>query len=166
MSLKFLFKQGRHLVTRDESGRIVRNVDGTQQRALEPTRVERATGPVATKGTWRRNLARLTNNGADAHEVLVRLMRGEVITPVGKDVDGTTIRGEPIVPTAETMRGAAKDIHEMLHGRAVAETEVRAAEEEAQVRQQLEAMSEEELRRIVDGEVVERRELPAGDDIE
>lgn len=161
MSLKFLFKQGRHLVTRAEDGSIVRNVDGTQQRALAPTRTEElAAAPRERKQTWRRNLARLTNNGADAHETLVRLMRGEVHMPVGRDPHtGATLRGEPVTPSAEVMRAAAVNIHEMLHGKSVAETEVRAAEEEAEKRQQLEAMSEEELMRVVEGEVVEKKPL-------
>lgn len=162
MSLKFLFKQGRHLVTRDESGRIVKNADGTQQRALAPTRTETLSAPKKEqKQTWRRNLSRLTNNGADAHETLVRLMRGEVIVSVGKDpLTGAVLRSEPMTPSPETMRAASKDIHEMLHGKSVTETEVRSAEEEAEKRLQLEAMSDEELERIVEGEVIERRELP------
>jgi len=164
MSLKdLLIRQGRHLVERDENGRIARNDDGSQRRALMPLPREQREG--SAEMTWRRNLKRLTNNGGDIHERLLRIARGEMLIPAtAKDpVTGETFRGEPQQPTVETQRAALKDLHEMLHGKAVAETEVSKAEEEAEKQQQLEAMSDEELRRIVDGEVVERRELPAGE---
>lgn len=104
--------------------------------------------------TWRKALGKLTNNGGDVHLVLINLMHGNAYRPQVVDAAGnpTGQVGELIVPTPEVRRAAAMNLHEMLHGKSVAETEVRAAEAEASKKLQLESMSDAELEKYIDGE--------------
>lgn len=153
-----LKRQGKHLTLRTEKGVI--KAHATVQRA------------EARPETWRRALSRLTNGGRDIQEVLIDLMHGNGYTPRIFDRDGnedTTRRCEPVIPTPEVRRMAAMNLHEMLHGKAVAETEVRASEREAEKKLQLESMSDEQLQAYIDGEfkvldeVEESSQLPQGD---
>jgi hypothetical protein len=105
--------------------------------------------------TWRRALAKLTNGGKDMQLVLIDLMHGNAYTPKVFDKDGKERIGvscEPIIPSAEVRRAAAMNLHEMLHGKAVAETEVVASEREAEKKLQLESMSDAQLQLYIDGE--------------
>lgn len=93
--------------------------------------------------TWREALKKLTNDGADIHEVLYNLAMG---TPqVVKLEDGR--ESEPIVPSPEVRRAAAMDLHRIMHGKEVAETEVIKAEEEAHKMRALSAMSDHDILR-------------------
>lgn len=105
--------------------------------------------------TWRRALAKLTNGGQDMQLVLIDLMHGNAYTPKVYDKDGKERVGvscEPIIPSAEVRRAAAMNLHEMLHGKAVAETEVLTSEREAEKKLQLESMSDAQLQAYIDGE--------------
>lgn len=126
---------------RDEKGMV--RAHATVQRA--DTRLE----------TWRRALSKLTNGGKDMQLVLIDLMHGNAYTPRVFDKDGNevpNIRCEPIIPTPEVRRASAMNLHEMLHGKAVAETEVRSSEREAEKKLQLESMTDAQLQAYVDGE--------------
>lgn len=152
MALKHLTKQGDFLVMRTQEGRIARDDLGRPQatRSMTPGEAALASTTKNGKETWRRKLRALTNNGADLHERLLLIATGNIMHPVGRDPHtGELVRGEPQVPTLETQRAALKDLHEMLHGKAVAETEVNASEQESEKRASLEAMSDEELQRII-----------------
>lgn len=136
-----LKRQGKHLTLRTEKG-VIKAHATVQAGDAKPQ-------------TWRRALSRLTNGGKDIHEVLIDLMHGNGYTPRIFGVDGkedTSRRCEPIIPTPEVRRQAAMNLHEMLHGKAVAETEVRASENEAALKLQLESMSDDQLQRYIDGE--------------
>jgi hypothetical protein len=105
--------------------------------------------------TWRRALSKLTEGGKDMQLVLIDLMHGNAYTPRVFDKDGKERLGvscEPIIPSAEVRRAAAMNLHEMLHGKAVAETEVVASEREAEKKLQLESMSDAQLQQYIDGE--------------
>lgn len=157
---EILTKQGRHLVMRDrETGRIVRNDDGTQQRGLTPSARDSslaAPNPDRKQDeqTWRRTLKRLTNDGKSLYERAFKIAMGEVIVPSSHYTDPTTgerveYRGEPEVASLDLQARTIKDLHEMMHGKAVPETEVTAAEKEAEKQQALEAMTDEQLRAII-----------------
>ena len=124
-TFKRLTQQGRTLVARDEKDNPV------QALALEQ--------PVSKK-TWRKALKELTNDGADIHVVLMNLAKG---VPIVHRFGG--MESEPIIPSPEVMRAAAMDLHRIMHGKEVAETEVIKAEEEAAKAQQLAAYSTQEL---------------------
>jgi hypothetical protein len=124
-AFKKLTQQGRTLVARDEKGSPV------QALALDQ--------PI-NKKTWRKALKELTNDGADIHVVLVNLSKG---VPIVHRFGG--LESEPIIPSPEVMRAAAMDLHRIMHGKEVAETEVIKAEEEAAKAQQLAAYSTQEL---------------------
>ena len=168
MSLKdLLTRQGKHLVVRDtDTGRIARNDDGTLKHVVDAPRGVKY-DKKAQKETFRQGLKRLTNNGMDGLERLARISRGEILIPVGIDpLTGDKLKGEPLVPSIESQRAAIMDIHQILHGKAVSETDVNEAEKQAETRASLEAMSEDDLRRIIEGEVVSSKELPSGEEPE
>lgn len=136
-----LKRQGSHLVARREDGTV--KAHATVQRA--DTRPQ----------TWRRALSKLTNDGNDMLECLYSLMHGNAYTPRVFDKHGKedlTKACDPIIPTAEVRRMSAMNLHEMLRGKAVAETEVIASEREAEKAKQLESMSDEQLQAYIDGE--------------
>lgn len=111
--------------------------------------------------TWRRALSKLTNGGKDMQLVLLDLMNGNAYTPRVFDRDGKelpNVRCEPIIPSAEVRRAAAMNLHEMLHGKAVAETEVISSEREAEKVKQLESMSDAQLEAFIEGEYLEFNE--------
>lgn len=121
MSFRRMVQQGSYVVLRDENNKPV-----AKQLVISND-----------KKSWREALKKLTNNGEDVHVVLYNLARGTPI--IHKLPDGR--ESEPVVPSPEVMRAAAMDLHRMMHGKEVAETEVIKAEEEAQKMQQLSAMS-------------------------
>lgn len=136
-----LTRQGNHLVARKEDGTVKAH-----------TVVQRA---EKKPETWRRALAKLTNNGQDMLECLYSLMHGNAYTPRVYGADGKLDPNrsiQPIIPTPEVRRASAMNLHEMLRGKAVAETEVIASEKEAEKKLQLESMSDEQLQAYIDGE--------------
>ena len=122
--------RGSFVVLRDASGRDVEKV------------LDRG---ESTRETWRQMLRKMTDNGIEQFTILREISRG---TPfVARLPDGRET--EPQVPTLETQRQAAKDLIEFMHGKAVAQTEVMKAEEEAQAMEQIRALSDEELKQRV-----------------
>lgn len=156
---KKVSRQGNSVVVREEV-----LIDGVPKSVVKAhTVVQRAT---ARPETWRKALAKLTNHGEAMQEVLIDLMHGNAYTPRVYDKDGKEKLGvscEPIIPSPEVRRAAAMNLHEMLHGKAVAETEVVASEREAEKKIQLESMSDAQLQSYIDGEY---RELSSGDSTE
>lgn len=147
-----LKRQGAHLVLRNDDGTI-------KAHALAKKNDQRPQ-------TWRRALSRLTNDGEDALKTLVDLNNGNAYTPKVYDRNGKedpTQVCAPIIPTAEVRRASAMNIHEMLRGKAVAETEVIASERAAEKKIQLESMSDAQLQAYIDGEF---KVLEPGDDDE
>lgn len=118
-------QQGAYVLVRDETGKLI----------------TRVLGNISDKATPRALLRKLTNNGADLYVRLHDIAMGK--PHIVQLADGST--SEPIVPTIETQRAATKDLIEFLHGKAVAQTEVREAEEQAQQMEQIQALSDEEL---------------------
>jgi hypothetical protein len=136
-----LKRQGAHLVARRADGTVKAHV--------------RAQKTDQRPQTWRRALSKLTNEGNDMLECLYALMHGNAYTPKVYDRFGKedlTKECEVIIPTAEVRRAAAMNLHEMLRGKAVAETEVIASEREAEKAKQLESMSDAQLQSYIDGE--------------
>jgi hypothetical protein len=144
--LKKLTRQGDLLVHRDlRTGQVVHDrKTGTVAAVIDPVRPE----------TWRQGLAKLTNNGADLFVNLKNLADG---VPIIRTLPDGRV-SEPVLPSPEVMRASNVDLIQFLHGRAVPQNEVSLAEKDA--RAQLDSLSDEELRKYVDGEVVSRRELP------
>lgn len=132
-------KQGNVVVRRDSEGQVV-------AAAVAPPLSAHPTKEVRL--TWRRALSKLTNGGVDNFLELINLRNGK---PISVEMpDGRM--SEPIIPTPEVRRAAAMNLHEMLHGKAVAETEIKKSEEESEERARLQAMSDEQLRQVIDGE--------------
>lgn len=157
MALKFLARhlsqEGNRLVVRDEFNQPVRGKDGSLMAVPLPKQ-------NASADTWRRALARLTNNGQDLQEVLYNLAMGNayaVKLPDGRESD-------PIIPSAEVRRASATTLHEWLHGKAVAQTEVLKAEKDSEDVQQYRALSDEQLREAALPylERIKRKELSDG----
>ena len=155
--LPFLKRQGNNVVLREEAkpdpgaprwARVVVRAHAIVQKA--DSRPE----------TWRRALSKLTNGGKDMQVALINIMHGNAYRPQIVDLEGnpTGQVTDLIIPTAEVRRAAAMNLHEMLHGKAVVETEVRVAEAEASTRLQLESMSDAELERFIEGEYQELAE--------
>lgn len=139
-----LQRQGPHLAMRNEKGDLEVDSKGKAVAAVAPN--------GASPETWRRALKKLTRGGMDIHERLLRIGMGEILISRGEMPDGTEIVSEPQVPTPEVQRAALMNLHEMMFGKAVAETEVNQSEVEAAKRQALEAMSEADLLKIIEGE--------------
>lgn len=118
-------QQGQYVIVRDESGKLM----------------TRVLGDVTSKSTPRTLLRKMTNNGADLYMRLYDIAMGKA--HVVQMSDGLML--EPQVPTLEVQRAASKDLLEFLHGKAVAQTEVKEAEQQAQVMEQIQALSDEEL---------------------
>jgi hypothetical protein len=127
-------RQGQLVVARADDGSIVRNSHGEQLAAVLP--------PRAGKETMRRAINRLTNGGED---LVLRMLNFSAGVPIKiPGVDGKET--EPIVPTAEVMLAATKDLLDRGWGKAVAQTEVVKAELEAEDAAQYAAMSDDALR--------------------
>ena len=119
--------QGGKLVERDEKGRVVNAV-------VIPT--------IPSVKNWRKFAREMTDNGVALLMRLNDLAHGKPFRATLDD--GTTSEWE--VPTLETQRAAAKDLFEFLNGKAVAQTEVLAAEKQADDVEQYRALSDEQLR--------------------
>lgn len=147
--LPFIKRQGNHVVLREE-----KKVGGVSKAVVRAHAVVQAAD--TRPETWRKALGKLTNGGRDMQLVLIDLMHGNAYQPQILDASGnpTGKVTDIIVPTPEVRRAAAMNLHEMLHGKAVAETEVRAAEAEASKKLQLESMSDAELEKYIEGEYV------------
>lgn len=154
---KKVSRQGNSVVVREEV-----LIDGVPKSIVKAHAVvQRAT---TRPETWRKALAKLTNHGEAMQVVLIDLMHGNAYTPRIYDKDGKEKPGvscEPIIPSPEVRRAAAMNLHEMLHGKAVAETEVIASEREAEKKVQLESMSDAQLQSYIDGEY---KTLDGGED--
>lgn len=133
--MKWMLKrQGSKLVNRDaETHEIKKTSDG------RPMSFEVA--PKAKKETWRRALSKLTDNGKLLDDVLLNLAAGNAYT--AKLPDGR--ESAPIVPSPEVRRAAAIDILHMIRGKPVSQTEVMAAEKEAEELEKYSAISDADL---------------------
>lgn len=140
-----LEKQGNRLVTRNAEGRI-----------------EKATSPVVIPSAknWRKFARELSNGGVDGIRRLYEISQGQpfrVQLPDGRYSDWE-------VPTLETQRAAAKDFHELVHGKAVAQTEVLKAAKESEEVEKYQALSDdalkEFLKRVESGEEVDAEWTP------
>lgn len=131
-----LAQSGAYVLIRDEDGKLITRVIGN----------------VNDKTTPRQLLRKLTNNGADLYVRLHDIAMGK--PHVVQMADGS--RSEPMIPTLEAQRMASKDLIEFLHGKAVAQTEVKAAEEQAQQMEMIQALSDDELQERVRAALLER----------
>lgn len=130
---------------------VVRNEEG------------RATHKVVARGLPPRQTARaalraMTNNGLDLYARLVDIANGKPHV-FRYEKDGREFESEVLVPSLDLQRQTAKDLLEFLHGKAVPQTELVAAEEQQQQMEQMAALSDEQLLAIISKK---RKEL-AGD---
>ncbi len=86
---------------------------------------------------WRDWLRKNTSNGAEIHQILLSLARGQPKRV--KLLDGKTT---VIVPTAEVRARVAIHLDEMLHGKAVTQNEQTRAEREAGALRAVQALSD------------------------
>lgn len=138
--------EGRRLVERDASTeKVLKTValPEPQVLATQPIKVQRE--------TWRSAIRRMTGGGQEMYVNLLNLARG--IPIVQKLPDGR--ESEPIAVSPEVMLQANKALIEFVDGKAVAQTEVRAAEQETVDVERYRAMSDEELKKLVAGEAIE-----------
>lgn len=141
-------QRGDLVVIRDEDGNVVHRYYGRS---------------TDTKKTLREYVKQVTNNCFEQVDRLVSISRGEA--HIAKLPDGR--ESEPVVPTIEAQRQAAKDLIELTHGKAVAQTEVVKAEAEAQLAEQVRALSDEELEARVRAALsakANQKELPSSVD--
>lgn len=157
MPLFKVSQQGGVLVKRDESGKVV-----AKAVAPKPT-VEGRQSPEA-KRSIRNALYKLTDGGLDNIKTLIRLRDG--VPSEHKLPDGRVVTGE--VPTPEVQRASAMNLHEMLHGKAVAATEVVKAAQAEEDMEQYRAMSDADLAKAALPylERVHNGELPPPEDAE
>lgn len=134
MSLFKTTKQGGSIVVRDEKGNIVTKVD-------DPSLADARRAPLVKLRSWRKLLRDLDKTGIDEWLALRAIAHGEprkVLNPY----DGTyTIE----VPSISDQRQALTTILEMRFGKAVAQTEVMRAEEEAEDAAQYDSISDKAL---------------------
>ncbi len=152
MSLfKKVAKQGEVLVERDASNTITR-------RAPAPT----ADMPKIVN--WRRQARALTDNGLDMLRGMINIANGVPVISTLEDGSHT----EPMAPTVMERLTAQKSVWELIHGKAVAQTEVMKAEKEAEDTAQYAALSDEALMEAARPflERVEREKLGAGEEEE
>lgn len=98
--------------------------------------------PGGRPKNWRTWLRDRTQNGAEIHDILLSLARGEA--RMVKLLDG---REQVIVPTSEVQARVAIHLDEMLHGKAVTQNEQQRAEREASALAAVQALSDDELAR-------------------
>lgn len=120
-----LVKQGPHVTIRGPNGEITKKVTLLSE----------------DKSSWRAALKRLTGNGKSLYEAMYNLAMGVPI--VHRLSDGRV--SEPVCPSPEVMFRAQQALIEMMHGKAVAQSEVSKAEEDERLRDSFKAMSEAEL---------------------
>ncbi len=99
-----------------------------------------ALNPGGRPRSWRHYLRDQTRNGAEVHDILLALARGEA-----RKVTLLDGREQIIVPTAEVQARVAIHLDEMLHGKAVTQNEQQRAEREAGALAAVQALSYEEL---------------------
>lgn len=113
---------------------VVREKDGTQK--------ARFYGDISKKKTTLREYARkVTDNCFAQIDILhaISTMQPFIIElPDGR-------QSPPIIPTVENARQASKDLIELVHGKAPNQLDVLKAEEEAQLIEQIRALSDKEL---------------------
>jgi hypothetical protein len=146
-------REGQRTVVRNAEGRIVKDDIGKPKAAVVPRK-------GASKETWRRYWERLTNGGKDLLEAQYNIAMGTPVVPTLPDGR----KGEPMVPSFEVQRATIKDMLDFGLGKAVEQTSVAAAEENEQERMRLQAMSDADLNRIIDGEVLDVKQLPEGEE--
>lgn len=103
------------------------------------------TAPLAKNGkveSWRSQMRRVTNGGMDALLHIANVARGNPVRSVRPDTGEYT---DWEVPTIAEQMDASKWLAEFMLGKAVAQTEVMRAEEEASDHAQYAAMSDEAL---------------------
>jgi hypothetical protein len=146
-------KEGPFAVIRDAEGRIV-------HRQLDKG------GP---RKNWRQYARLMTNDGMDMFEKMVSIAKGEAFQTTITLPTGEKMLSEPMIPPLSVQKEAAKDVFELLHGKAVAATEVVKAEEEAKELERVRAMSDDELYRLLERgteEAVIVEALEAGEEVE
>lgn len=98
------------------------------------------------KETARAAVRRVTNNGVDLYLRLYDIAMGKPHIYREHDASGKVLReSQPVLPSIESQRAAAKDLIEFLHGKAVPQTDVVQAEEQQVALDQLQAMSDDQL---------------------
>jgi hypothetical protein len=137
MSDSKIQKEGRFMTLRDSAGNLItRVVDKGDERE-----------------NWRNIMRRLTNNGQNQMEKLADISMGHAFTatmPDGRE-------SEPMIPTLQLQAVTSQVILEMLHGKAVAQTEMRKAEEETKLVEQYRSLSDNELRAKVIDALAQRK---------
>ena len=138
MSIKYpQIRADNKLVVRDETGRLVNT------KPAEPfaTVIE-----MPKAKNWRAAIRRqVGGDGSSIWETWFDLMQGKVFVPTHKDANGIVHEGEPMVPSFEVRRAAARDLAEFAFGKPVAQTEIVKAEEESEVMAQLTALSDDAI---------------------
>lgn len=127
------------IVIRDDLGKPIRKM------------ITKGLGP---KQTVRQLISRLTNGGEELVITLYDIAQGKA--HVCTLPDGRV--SEPMIPTFEVRRAAAKDLLELFGGKAVPQTEIMKAEEQSEKQAQLDAMTPEELWAIIEADR-ERKQL-------
>ena len=144
-------KQGGKIVIRDEKDRIVRAGPEPRPQNSNP------------KAHWRAVLRMTDVTGADDILALRNIAHG---VPQRRELpDGTYT--EWMVPTFETQRQALKDLHELQHGKAVAQTEVLRAEQEAEDVAVYHALSDQQLKELAAPyleRIEAKKSLPKGEE--
>lgn len=143
-------KEGPFAVIRDAEGRIV-------HRQLDKG------GP---RKNWRQYARLMTNDGMDMFEKMVSIAKGEAFQTTITLPTGEKMLSEPMIPPLSVQKEAAKDVFELLHGKAVAATEVVKAEEEAKELERVRAMSDDELYRLLERGTEEAVLIEAGEEVE
>ena len=127
-------KDGPWAIVRDTDGRVA-------HRQLDQG------GP---RKNWKHFARLLTNNGMDMMEKMVRIARGESFQTTVTMPDGSTMLSEPLVPPMAVQHAAAKDVFELIHGKAVAATELVRAESEAEEMERIRSMTDAELMHLLE----------------
>lgn len=106
---------------------------------------------------WRESLRQqLGPNGEELHRILFELASGKAW--MATLPDGRC--SEPVLPSSDVRLRAAVFLHESLYGKAVPQTEIQKAEQEAKEFESIRALNDDELEReaarIIDARKVER----------
>jgi hypothetical protein len=133
-------RQGNLVVLRDKDGRVVQDEYQQAKAAVLPTRK----ADKLDAYTWRHFLRKMTNGGDDLLLNMIALANG-----IPHSVTHNGQESTPVIPSPEVRRAANMDLITLLHGKAVAQTEVIAAEKEASEAAQYQAMSDDALLKLV-----------------
>lgn len=139
-----LGKEGAYVTLRTEKGSLLAKAVNRPEYAKQPKR------------SWRAIMLQLTDGGIEQLTVLRELSLGTPL--VARNAAGQET--EPIVPSPEVRRAAAKDLLEFMHGKAVAQTEVAQAEAQHRILEQVQALSDQELEQRVRQYLTEGKEDP------